>query len=137
MVDLYYSLDEEDYCYGSLDEAVSAFADQHSIGLPQDYVVGDIIYIWEGTAKSFKLSDFWKLCLDEVSERAYDEVGDHINPWLLDLTPDHADELSTMMKMVMDIWADKYGRHPNFRLITKSKELKIKLEKNSEGYVIL
>jgi len=130
-MELKYSTDEEIYNYDDLREAGE---------MAFDYVgaqVGDTATIYVGEPVKSSASDFMpSYIMDAMGEMAYEECGEHAADWP-DYTAEQEKELVDAIKNVVDLWADKYGKHPSFYNIKNSRPITIELLHGDEYEEVL
>jgi len=125
-MELKYSTDEEIYNYDDLQEAGDRAFDY--IGAQ----TGDTATIYVGEPVKSSASGFVpSRILEDMSEMAYEECGEHAADWP-DYTAQQEKELVDAIKNAVDLWADKHGKHPSFYNIKNSREITIKLLDDDE-----
>ena len=115
-----YSINEEEFRYDDLEEAIEMLLDNESES-------GDTIILYSGTAEPYKFSDFMRRdVLDDISEHAYEEAGEWagVDLWP-DVSVDQEAELMTALASVANQWADKHQLQPTFYKVTDIKEIKM------------
>lgn len=121
MSEIYYSTDEEVFNYDDIGEAIcSIFECDDTLD------VGTIITIYSGEAIKFNASSFVKDITEDMSERAYDEIGEHADNWP-DCNKEQREDLEKLMAKTVDSWASKHNLHPKFWGIKNQKEIKVKI----------
>ena len=63
--------------------------------------------------------------LDNIGERAYEEVGDVAEGYLEDVTNEEREELEIELNKVFDKWKEKYGYKPSFYGVENIETMKI------------
>lgn len=120
----YYSINEEDFCYGCPEEAAEAV---WNLG---DYEVGDQFDIWEGEAVPFRAEDFIPDMADCMINSACDDMGEHADDW--DFSPEESKSLQRAVKDAVSKWADQNNAHPTFYGIKNVKKITMEFI-NEEG----
>lgn len=117
----YYSTSNEEYTFEDAADAI-------------DSVMGDdpeeLIVIYRGELTTRKASSYAPNMEDELSNNAYNDVGEHSDLWpYCDL--EAFDELQKMVERAIDDWADAYRVQPEFGWIKNVKQLTYRL--NAKG----
>lgn len=126
-----YSLNNEEFNYDELDEAIRDAIDDPKIN------IGDVVTVYEGDAVPFKCGDFVGSILDDITNTAYDEGGEYSEDYLADVTKEEEADLNKRVADVVNQWADDYGYQPKFYRVDNAKELQAKFIGGDDGYEIL
>lgn len=112
-----YSLNDEDYKFSSIEELVERYADE------EDKTEG-IVTFYGGDIVKYKASDFFHngLMIEILQNDAWDELGEVSEKYLDDTTEEQTSELGKEIKSVIDKWADKYSKHPEFYGVNNIKK---------------
>jgi len=101
-----YSINNEDFTYDSLDEAVNDLWENN------DFKVGDSSEVFEGEAVEFKASKFVPSMSDLLQGAAYDEVSEHSESWKF--STDDYFTLQHAVEQAVDKWAEERDMKPKF-----------------------
>jgi hypothetical protein len=127
----YYSYDEENFSFDSIEEAAEGLWND---GYPLE--VGDVETIYQGEAIETKASSFLPSMASIIMDQAYDECGDFAERWDLENKKDAA-SLQEYLQNAFDEWANKNDMQPNFYLIKNVKPIKIEFVDEEGGCEIL
>lgn len=112
-----YSINEEDYCYGEMHEALTALEDNDGL------VVGAVFH--EGDSHKGRPSHYFDIdrALEDMGERAYDMCGE----WAEDFPDVSAAKVKELEKLIAD-WLDanvavNFYTVENVRPITVTEEM--------------
>lgn len=135
MSDKCYSINEEEYSYDDIYDAIEAFVDGCSDEEIQQIYDGEIT-IYEGDALQRKASDFLSFNVyDNLQDNAYEEAGEYSEGWLDNLTDEQYDELQNNIKKVINDWADKHKKQPTFWTVENVKQLRVKVKLDKENQI--
>ncbi len=121
-----YSTDKENWTFSS-ESMVGAIEEYIADNTGGDFNVGDTLTVFEGDKIPYKFNDL--LCVNSIIEdiqgRAYDNVGEHAEGFLDDVT----DVQKTELGVIINLWAKKHGIEPNFYSVNNIKEIEVTLTK--------
>lgn len=91
--------------------------------LEDEYLPGEKVTIYEGTAKNYSHSDFFDIykLISAMQEKAYDEVGDYAEEYFDDITPKKIEKFN---KLIVN-WLNKNIKEPKFCSVENIKEIEI------------
>ena len=124
MKELHYSTDEEVFNYEDINDAAEDALFEAE--------VGGTATIYVGEREDNKASDFVRDIVEDMGERAYDDIGELSIDWL-DSTVGQNRELQAAVEKLVDDWADKYKLHPTFFKVTNIKEITLELTNADTG----
>lgn len=123
-LDLAYSTDEEVFnssgefnCYE--DAVLEAI-------LEKDAEVGDTIFVGEKTKHMPHICA--ENVIEDLSEQAYDECGEHAQDYLTEVKDSERLELENELNDVLQKWMDRFKHHPYFYLVKKVKRFEVTQE---------
>ena len=64
--------------------------------------------------------------IERAQERAWDELGECTENWMLSVALEQRQELSAALKKVVAEWAKKHGHEPNFWRVRNIKTITVK-----------
>lgn len=118
--ELIYSLDEEHFCYDTLEEAA---ADKWWNEYNDDEGQGEEVQLFYGIKGPENASHYLGNILDQMQENAFQEAGDYSDGWL---EGKEGLELVELLKKTIDDWATANNQHPNFFSVTNVKSVWIR-----------
>jgi len=119
-----YSLNEEDYSFESIEEAVERAVDNGA-------AVGSEIMIYSGEATVYPASHYLPRDLPEqMVEAAYECVDFRVEGWLSTLEKDAA--LTAVINSAVDKWATETDNHPKFAEVKCTGYMVVKI-KSEDG----
>ena len=129
-----YSLDDEQYLYESIDEAVS-----HA-----DVYGDEIITVYEGVLElkpaSYYLSKYFhEQVLEDMSEMMYEETMDESVSWPMGALEGQKENLRSMLCEAIDKWATDEFMHPDIGSVKTTRVIRVRLlpRTHGEGFVII
>jgi len=126
-----YSLNDEDFTYDELDDAITDAFDDSTID------IGSEIIVFEGDAVKFQAGDFTGFNLDSITNSAYDEGGEYSESYLEGVTKEQEADLDKRVADAVNQWADDHGLQPNFYRVANVKKIRVKMVDKSGNYEIL
>ena len=123
-----YSINNEDFSYDELDDAVIAALEE------PDVSVGDVVTVYEGDAVPWKAGDFTGWNLDHITNAAYDEGGEYAEDYLSGVTKEQEADLDKRVADAVNQWADDHGLHPNFYQVRNVKEHRFVMTSETGDY---
>lgn len=89
----------------------------------------DEVCIEEGDSLKCTAVEFFddaNLLLENAQERAWSELGECTENWMISLPKEEKDELDAELKKVISAWAKKYDHEPNFWRVNNIKTITVK-----------
>lgn len=125
MANYVFSIDGEMYhddgC-ASVDEAIEAAFEYWG----SDYVA-ECSHVYVGIRETVRAGDYLSTdrLVEDMAERAYDDVGESSEDWLYDVKTEHATELDMLVVDLINAWADTHGYQPDFWRVCNVQEIPI------------
>lgn len=85
--------------------------------------------LYQGEVEPHSISSFFydsDSLLENLAERAFDELGECAEDWLQTIPRDAVKELDETIKAALEAWAEKHKLQPTFYGVSNVKEVKIK-----------
>lgn len=118
-MDKCYSCDEENFSHSSIEDAAQDLWEGSD-----DHKVGDIVTIWEGDPVRHTAGGLVPNMADELTERAYDEIGEHSDTW--EFSREEEKSLQEAVEKTVNEWADANNMQPRFWGIINTREIKVR-----------
>jgi len=120
MTKQYYSTNNEDYIYDSIEDAITCVVTEQKLN------PGEISNVWEGDLEIPNASELVPSVLDDIAQYANDNYGECAHEWP-DVTSEQEQDLDKMVSEVVGRWANKHNLNPTFGRIVNEKEIKVRL----------
>jgi len=118
MTDYCYSLDEENFSYNDLDEAIQFHWDDNG---QSDFVV------YRGIKSRRAISHYLNVDVDNAINAAWDEHSEYADGFLSSSTQEQENELKAEVSKVVEAWATKHGHTVDFWDVYNVKPLHIRI----------
>jgi len=115
------SLDEENYIIGPYKTKKEAYEE----AFDESNHEGEDVTVYVGESTKFDPSIDINSIIDQVSERAYEEIGEHAEGYLHDLTQDHKDEFGNMINTIWLSFLMVNNEMPLFFTIDNPEEVRL------------
>jgi hypothetical protein len=124
-----YSRNEEDFCFNSVDEAVSELLDDNYLR------TGETATLWEGDAIQNRASHYLGCIAEDMQDRACDECGEYADGW--DFSKAQRESLQEVVSNAVDQWAAENNMQPHFYTVENVVKFTVRFTDDNGGFEIL